>query len=503
MKRVLIANRGEIAVRIIRTLRERGIESVAVYSEADATAPHVFMADQAVCLGPAAATESYLSIPKLIAAIAATGADAVHPGYGLLSENPVFAEAVAAVGAVFIGPPPSAMRAMSKKTDARATMIAAGVPVVPGGDIGDIARIGYPVLVKAASGGGGKGMRRVMVPEELEDAVASCQREAAKAFGDDSVYLERLVLRPRHIEIQVLADSHGNVVHLFERECSVQRRHQKVVEESPSPVLTARVRDAMGAAAVAAAKAVGYVNAGTCEFLYDDRDESFYFLEMNTRLQVEHPVTELVTGLDLVSEQLRIAAGEPLGYSQDQLSQRGHAIEVRLYAEDPVTWLPQIGRVETLVWPEGPGIRVDSGIYAGWEVGVNYDPMLAKLCVYAADRPKAVARLRRALAETVVLGVRTNLPLLQHIADSPAYLAGDTTTAFLDEHPFDAKAWVDAMPDAAVIAMALGATGTPAQATPGAAPASSDPYSPWARLSRDATHVRAPAKQETAPGGAS
>ena len=479
IQRVLVSNRGEIAVRIMRTLRERGIESVAVYSEADAAAPHVFMADQAVCLGPAAASQSYLSIPRLVEAIVSTGADAVHPGYGLLSENPTFAEAGAAAGAIFIGPPPSAMRAMSKKTDARATMQAAGVPVVPGGTIEDSARIGFPILVKAAAGGGGKGMRRVDRPADLAEAVAACQREAGKSFGDDSVYLERLVLRPRHVEIQVLGDSHGNVVHLFERECSVQRRHQKVVEESPSPVLSAATRAAMGEAAVAAARAVGYVSAGTCEFLYDDTSGDFYFLEMNTRLQVEHPVTELVTGLDLVGEQLRIANGEHLGYTQAQLGQRGHAIEVRLYAEDSVTYLPQIGRVERLIWPEGPGIRVDSGIYEGWDVGVHYDPMLAKLCVYAADRPLAVARLKRALAETVVLGVRTNLPLLQHIAASPAFLAGDTTTAFLTEHPFVTPE----PPDLALVGAALGRDlAGPAPAATASGSSAGDIYSPWARL---------------------
>ena len=478
MKRVLIANRGEIAVRIIRTLKELGLESVAVFSEADEAAPHVFQADRAVCLGPAPAAESYLNLPRLIEVLRETGADAVHPGYGLLSENPAFAEAVADAGAVFIGPPPSAMRAMSKKTDARDTMIRAGVPVVPGGTIHDAERIGFPVLVKASGGGGGKGMRRVDRLADLDDAVASCQREAAKAFGDSHVYLEKLVLRPRHIEIQVLGDAHGNVVHLFERECSVQRRHQKVVEESPSPVLPAATRARMGAAAVAAARAVGYVNAGTCEFLYDETTDDFYFLEMNTRLQVEHPVTELVTGLDLVGEQIRVARGEPLGYDQSALAQRGHAIEVRLYAEDPVTWLPEVGRVERLIWPEGPGIRVDSGIYEGWDVGVHYDPMLAKLCVYAADRPKAVARLRRALAETVVLGVKTNLPLLQHIAESPAYLAGDTTTAFLSEHPFAHPAPHPVAAYGALVATAPASTSGGADTTA----AGTDRYSPWGRL---------------------
>ena len=419
--RVLVANRGEIAVRIIRTLKELGLGSVAIYSEADASAPHVLMADQAICVGPAAAAESYLNVPVILDVMKRTGADAVHPGYGLLSENPEFSEAVTNAGAVFIGPPPGAMRAMASKTDARATMVAAGVPVVPGGGLDDSESVGFPLLVKASAGGGGKGMRRVDRAEDLADAISACAREAKKSFGDDEVYLERLVLRPRHVEIQVLADNHGNVVHLFERECSVQRRHQKVVEECPSPVLKAETREQMGAAAVAAAKAVGYQNAGTVEFLLDASGE-FFFQEMNTRLQVEHPVTELVTGIDLVAEQLRVAAGEPLGYSQGDLGQHGHAIEVRIYAEDPETFLPQTGTIEHLIIPEGPGIRHDSGIYPGYEVSVHYDPMLAKLCVWAPTRQAAVGRMRRALSEYVLVGVTSNLPLLRHIIETSVWL---------------------------------------------------------------------------------
>ena len=473
---MLVANRGEISVRIIRSLRELGIASVAVYSEADAGAAHVRLADEARCIGPAPAAQSYLNAAALLGAAREAGADAVHPGYGLLSERAEFAEAVSAEGLIWIGPPPGAMRAMASKTAARATMIAAGVPVVPGGEVEDVERVGFPLLVKASAGGGGKGMRRVDSPAELAEAVAACRREARSAFGDDHVYLERLVLRPRHVEVQVLGDAHGNVVHLFERECSIQRRHQKVVEESPSPALDDSLRRAMGDAAVAAARAVGYVNAGTVEFLLDE-DGRFYFLEMNTRLQVEHPVTELVVGLDLVAEQVRIARGEPLGYGQADLAQRGHAIECRIYAEDSETGLPQTGVVERLVVPEGPGIRHDSGIYEGWEVGIHYDPMLAKLCVWAPSRAAAVARMRRALGEYVLLGVRTNLPLLRHVLAEPAFLAGDTTTAFLSEHPY---APPGAVPDLVAIAAAI-ASAAPATAA-SAGPSGGDTQSPFARL---------------------
>ena len=476
--RVLVANRGEIAVRVMRTLQELGIETVAVYSDPDAKAPHVLMADYAVRLGPAAATESYLNQTRLLEVIRDFDVDAVHPGYGLLSENAEFATAVTDAGVVFIGPPPGAMRAMANKTDARATMIAAGVPVVPGGPVEEAERVGYPLLVKASAGGGGKGMRRVFLPEDLDEAVASCQREGAKSFGSDHVYVERLVMRPRHVEIQVLADSHGECVHLFERECSVQRRHQKVVEEAPSPVLQPDTRAAMGAAAVAAAKAVGYVNAGTVEFLLDESGE-FFFLEMNTRLQVEHPVTELTTGLDLVAEQVRIACGEPLGYVQDDLAQSGHAIEVRLYAEDPATFLPQIGTIQHLRVPEGPGIRHDAGIYAGWEVGVDYDPMLAKLCVWAPSRAQAVMRMRRALDDYVLTGVTTNLELLRHVLRHQAFLDGDTTTAFLDEYPYEPPSQID---DACLIARALAAGQGASSVAQSGGRDGVDLHSPWDRL---------------------
>jgi len=476
--KVLVANRGEIALRIVRTLRELGLESVAVYSEADAGAPYVALATQAVCVGPPAVSESYLNIDTILAAALQTGADAVHPGYGLLSENPVFAEAVVKAGMTWIGPPTDAMNTMASKTHARAAMIKAGVPVVPGGPVEEANSIGFPMLVKASAGGGGKGMRRVNSADELPDALAACRREAAKAFGDDTVYLERFIERPRHVEIQVLADAHGTVVHLFERECSVQRRHQKVVEESPSVAVSDSLRAQMGDTAVAAAQSVGYVGAGTVEFLVDSEGE-FYFLEMNTRLQVEHPVTEMVVGLDLVAEQIRIAQGEKLGYVQGDLRQRGHAIECRIYAEDPVSFLPQTGVIQALIVPEGPGIRHDSGICSGWEVGVHYDPLLAKLCAWGPTRSMAIARLRRALDDYIVVGVQTNLDLLRHVIDHPEFAAGDTTTAFLEEYPYERPP----VPDVVFIARALmdvvesepkgDATHTDHQA---------DAHSPWKRL---------------------
>ena len=478
IRRVLVANRGEIALRVMRTLRELGKGTVAVYSDADAAAPHVLFADAAVRLGPAPAAESYLRGDLILEAARTTGADALHPGYGLLSENATFAAQVQDAGLTWIGPPPSAMRAMASKTAARATMVAAGVPVVPGGAITDVAQVGFPLLVKASAGGGGKGMRRVDRPEDVAEAILAAQGEARRAFGDAHVYLERLVLRPRHVEIQVLADQHGHVVSCFERECSIQRRHQKVIEESPSPVLHAETRERMGAAAVAAARAVGYVNAGTCEFLLETDphtgEQRFYFLEMNTRLQVEHPVTELVIGKDLVAEQVRIAEGAPLGYGQRDLAQRGHAIEARLYAEDPHTQLPQTGRVARLRFPEGPGVRVDSGLVEGGEVTPYYDPMLAKVCAFAETRDAATARLARALRELVLLGVTTNVPLLLHVLEHPAFAAGDTTTAFLEEHPVP----VGAVDDLALIAAAL--AGAPVQAAVG--DARQDPWSPFTRL---------------------
>src|SRR5512138_352971 len=414
-EKILIANRGEIACRVIRTARRLGIRTVAVHPEADANARHVRLADEAVAIGPAAARESYLSVPRILEAARATGAQAIHPGYGFLSENAEFAEACARAGIAFVGPPAAAIRAMGSKSAAKALMEKAGVPLTPGyhGDNQDPAflakeakRIGYPVLIKASAGGGGKGMRRVDAPEDFEAALAACRREAAQAFGDDRVLLERYVLRPRHVEIQVFGDRHGNCLHLFERDCSVQRRHQKVLEEAPAPGMTPERRAAMGAAAVAAAKAIGYVGAGTVEFIADQAG-TFHFMEMNTRLQVEHPVTEMITGLDLVEWQLRVAAGEPLPMAQEQLRIRGHALEARIYAEDPDRgFLPSTGKLIHLAPPaESLHVRVDTGVAQGDEITPYYDPMIAKLIVWDETRDLALARMLQALANYRIVGV--------------------------------------------------------------------------------------------------
>ena len=486
-KRILIANRGEIAVRIIRACRDLGVETVAVYSDADAGAPHAALADVAVPIGPPPPAESYLNIPRLVEAARATGCEAVHPGYGFLSERAPFAQAVRDAGLVFIGPPPEAIAAMGSKTAARELMQRAGVPVVPGyqggGSLAEYGvqaeALGYPVLVKAAGGGGGKGMRAVMHPADLGPAIEGASREAGKAFGDARVYLEKLLVEPRHVEVQVLADSHGHTVYLFERDCSVQRRHQKIVEETPAPHLSAARRAEMGAAAVAAAQAVGYVNAGTVEFLVD-RHGGFYFLEMNTRLQVEHPVTELVTGLDLVKLQLRIAAGEALPFSQADLRQRGHAIECRVYAEDPAAgFLPSTGTLLRVVEPVGPGVRVDSGFGTGDTVTHFYDPLLAKLVVWGANREQALGTLQRALRDYAVLGVTTNLAFLQAVVSHPVFQAGHATTAFVDRYLGDWSSHA-APPDVALIAAALADQLAPAQAAAGPAITSDgDPYNPW------------------------
>ncbi len=461
-QRVLIANRGEIAVRIIRACRELGLSPVAVYSEADAGAMHVRLADAALPIGPAPATQSYLQIPALLEAARASGAEAIHPGYGFLAENAGFARACAEAGLVFVGPPPAAIEAMGGKSGARRLAMEAGVPVVPGynGEDQDDAklaaeaeRIGFPLLIKASAGGGGKGMRIVRQAAEFAAALKGARRESQAAFGDATVFLEKLILQPRHIEIQVIADSHGTVVHLAERECSIQRRHQKIIEEAPSPFVSPELRAEMGAAAVRAARAAGYVNAGTVEFVAD-ADGNYYFLEMNTRLQVEHPVTELVTGLDLVHLQFKVAMGEPLPFSQEDVQLRGQAIEVRLYAEDPQTYLPAIGRLAAFAPPTGPGLRVDAGLASGDEVTVHYDPMIAKIIVAGADRPAAIARLQCALADTVVLGLTTNLPLLQAIAAHPAYAAGETHTGFLEQHSLDLNASGE-LPPAVLAAAAL------------------------------------------------
>ncbi len=440
--KILIANRGEIACRVIKTARRMGIATVAVYSEADANARHVRLADEAVLIGPAAARESYLRADKILEVARATGAQAVHPGYGFLSENDAFADACAEAGIVFIGPPASAIRAMGSKSAAKALMDKAGVPLTPGyhGDRQEpaflaeqAANIGYPVLIKASSGGGGKGMRRVDRAEDFESALASCQREAINAFGDQHVLVEKYVLRPRHIEIQVFGDTQGDCVYLFERDCSVQRRHQKVLEEAPAPGMTPERRAAMGQAAVEAAKAVGYVGAGTVEFIAN-QDGSFYFMEMNTRLQVEHPVTEMITGLDLVEWQLRVASGEPLPLRQDQLTLDGHALEARIYAEDPDRgFLPSTGRLVHLVPPaESDHVRVDTGVEQGDEISPHYDPMIAKLIVWDRDRPRALARMRAALAQYRVVGVSNNVEFLQRLVTAPAFANADLDTALIE-----------------------------------------------------------------------
>jgi 3-methylcrotonyl-CoA carboxylase alpha subunit len=441
--KVLVANRGEIAVRILRTCRVLEIPSVAVYSEADRGARHVLEADEAVAIGPAEARQSYLSIAALIEAARSTGADAIHPGYGFLSQNGDFADAVAAAGITFVGPPGDVHRRMGDKQAARRAMAAAGVPVLPGYDGDDqgdarlaaeAARIGFPLMLKPSRGGGGKGMRVVRAAGELPAALESARREARSAFGDETMLLERYLERPRHVEVQVIADVHGRTLHLGERECSVQRRHQKVVEETPSPALDAAARRALCAAGVAAARAASYVNAGTVEFLLAP-DGRFYFLEMNTRLQVEHPVTEAVTGLDLVRLQLEVAAGRPLGLAQDDVVCSGHALECRLYAEDPGRDdLPSPGRVLHVSEPQGPGVRVDSGLLAGSEVTVHYDPLLAKLVTWGHDRGEAIARMREALRRMVVLGVVTNLARLRAIVEHPAFARGELHTGFVEEH---------------------------------------------------------------------
>ncbi len=435
--KVLVANRGEIALRIIRALREMGLKSVAVYSTADADALHVKFADQAVCIGPAPSRLSYLNIPSLISAAEVTGADAIHPGYGFLSEDPEFAEVCGKCKLVWIGPPPSAMRLMGDKISARAAMSAAGVPILPGsGTINsedelrdNAARIGLPIILKAAAGGGGRGMKIIHDAGRLVNDWNTGKAEALAAFGNPDMYMERYCERPRHIEVQVVGDRHGNYLHLGERECSIQRRHQKVIEEAPSLALTDEMRAALFAAAVRAISTIGYYNVGTLEFLLDG-DGRFYFMEMNTRLQVEHPVTELVTGLDLVREQLHIAAGDKLSFTGVR-KPRGHAIEMRINAEDPVSFAPWPGKITALHLPGGLGVRVDTHIYQGYVVPPNYDSMIGKIIVHDLDRPSAIRRARRCLDEIVIEGPRTNVPFLRRLMDSPEYRSGNVDTGFV------------------------------------------------------------------------
>ena len=482
--KVLVANRGEIAVRVIRALRELGVAPVAVYSAADRAAAHVRGAAEAVAIGPAASSESYLNIERILDAARKTGAEAIHPGYGFLSENAEFAAACESAGIAFIGPPSAAIRRMGLKTEARQVAIAAGVPVVPGtespaGDLDDARRaaasIGYPVMLKAAAGGGGKGMRRVDSETGLEAAFRDASSEAERSFKSGAVYLEKLIDRPRHIEIQVLGDKHGHIIHLGERECSLQRRHQKIVEECPSPLTAVwpELRRRMGEAAVRAASAAGYYNAGTVEFLVD-ASRNFYFLEMNTRLQVEHPVTELVTGIDLVHWQLRIAAGERLSLRQEDISWRGAAIECRVCAEDAGrNFLPCPGRISAVSEPHGPGVRLDSGIYPGWTVPIEYDPLLAKLAVWAPDRAAAAHRLRRALADYHIEGIQTNIGFALGILDDPEFLDGRLDTGFIERYLARRPAPAE-LPDTRVVAAVAAAihSARKPSSSPAAAPAS-------------------------------
>jgi len=437
--KILIANRGEIALRIQRACRELGIPTVAVHSTADSDAMHVRLADESVCIGPPSARDSYLNTAAVLSAAAVTGADAIHPGYGFLSENARFAEMVEAHGLTFIGPSSDHIRMMGDKISAKSAMASLGVPLVPGsdGEVADLnearavgARIGYPLLVKAAAGGGGRGMKVAHSADELEDAWTVARTEARTAFGNDAVYIEKYLDRPRHIELQVLADAHGNVVHFGERDCSLQRRHQKLLEEAGSPALTAVQRDELGAVVTAGLRKLGYRNAGTLEFLY--QDGQFAFIEMNTRLQVEHPVTEMVCSVDLVREQIRVAAGQELGYTQADVPFRGHAIECRVIAEDPQTFMPAPGRVDVFHAPGGLGVRVDSALYAGYVVPPYYDSMVAKLIVHAPTRPEAIARMRRALDEFVIQGIKTSLPLHRRIMEAPEFVSGDYTIHWLE-----------------------------------------------------------------------
>jgi acetyl-CoA carboxylase, biotin carboxylase subunit len=491
-RRVLVANRGEIAVRVIRACRELGVESVAVYSDPDRSALHVRQADHAWPIGPAPAAESYLRIDKILDAARASGADAIHPGYGFLSERAAFAAACRDVGITFIGPSPEAIQAMGDKVEARKLMQQAGVPVVPGSgdalesdaEVERLAReIGFPLMLKAAGGGGGKGMRLVDGPEGLKSGLRAARSEAKNAFGDDRVYVEKAIIRPRHVEVQVLGDTHGNVIHLYERECSIQRRHQKVIEESPSLAVDQKTREEMGRVAVQAARAVDYVGAGTVEFLVDP-DRRFFFLEMNTRIQVEHPITEAVTGVDLVRAQIEIAAGRPLAWRQQDIVQRGWAIECRIYAEDPDNnFLPAPGRIEVLRAPGGIGVRDDSGVYEGFEVSTHYDPILSKLVAWGATRDEAIQRMLRALREYVIVGPTANVAFHRWALEHPAFRAGEIDTGFIGRHfePGVLAGGVEG--DLPLIGAALAALSRAGGATNGVV-AAAPPRSRWRELAR-------------------
>ena len=487
--KILIANRGEIALRIMRTCREMGIGTVAVFSDVDQRALHALEADEALFIGPAEPSQSYLNVERILQAVHETGAAAVHPGYGFLAENADFASRCEDEGIVFIGPPARVIRELGDKIVARRIMQQAAVPLIPGmteaaADPDDWAqqarRIGYPVLIKAAAGGGGKGMRVVYAPETLVEACRAASREARSAFGSGAIYMEKYLRTSRHIEVQILADHHGNAVHLFERECSIQRRHQKIIEETPSPALDPQLREAMGKAALAAARASGYVNAGTVEFMLD-ADGTFHFLEVNTRLQVEHPITEMVTGVDLVRHQIDIAAGRPLGLAQEDLCMRGHAIECRIYAEDPQrNFMPSPGKIHFIHEPMGPGVRNDCGVYTGCEVPVEYDPILSKLVVHAENRELAIRRMTRALESYAILGVKTPIGFLIDVLSSPEFRDGRTTTEFIDTHFAD---WAPdgSDRDLAAIAWAADVLSPSAALTAGFAPSGEQP-TPWRTL---------------------
>lgn len=490
IKRVLIANRGEIAMRIIRACREWGIETVGVYSDADRHALHVRHADSAVFIGDAPPQASYLNVHRLVEVAVASGCDSVHPGYGFLAESPDFARAVESAGLIWVGPSPQAISLMGDKVEARRIMEGAGVPVVPGFEGVDATlealmeageRIGYPLMVKAAAGGGGKGIRIVHEAQQLAEAIRTAQNEAGHAFGDSRIFLERYIENGRHVEVQILADAHGNTVHLFERECSSQRRHQKIIEEAPSPLLTAEQRASIGMAAVRAAQAVDYVNAGTVEFIATPGGD-FYFLEMNTRIQVEHPVTEMITGIDLVQCQFAIASGEPLPFRQADLAHHGHAIECRIYAEDPRNqFLPDIGTVRRFIAPSSPHVRVDSGIESGSVITIHYDPMIAKLIVHAPDRANAIGRMQNALSETVILGTTTNIDFLQALLAHPTFQAGEVDTRFVDAHLDALLPALPDLPDMALLGVALADWQTQASVNDAPTSADAEAYSPWSR----------------------
>ena len=490
IRKVLVANRGEIAVRVMRTCRELGIQTMAVYSEPDRPSPHVRMADEAYHIGPAAANQSYLVQEKILEVAARSGADAIHPGYGFLSENASFAEACQAAGVIFIGPGPEAIRAMGDKTAARQLMEDAGVPMAPGTTdavsdpeegAGVAEEIGYPVLIKAAAGGGGKGMRIVDEAAGFTRAMEMAQSEASSAFGDGRVFIEKYIQQPRHIEFQILADAHGNTIHLFERECSIQRRHQKVVEEAPSSILTPELRDEMGRAAVAAAESCGYRNAGTVEFLVD-ADQNFYFMEMNTRLQVEHPVTEWITGVDLVEQQIRVAEGRELEIRQEDLSIHGHSVECRVYAEDPASnFLPDPGPLHRHAAPSGFGVRVDSGVEEGGEVLIHYDPMISKLTSWGRDRDASIRRMIRALDEYEIAGVQTTIPFCRFAMEHKAFRDGHFSTHFVDDHftPDALSVDADSKDDLAALAATLYEAASDDKPTAAASQNGTPSRSPW------------------------